>query len=68
VPKSLVPDVGAGGDGGVEAAGWRGHADGVQIATGVTSEDHRLGLPILDRETKVIKLNINRIISTECFN
>ena len=53
---------------GVEAAVERGHADAVQVAGGVTSEDHPPGSSVLDRKTEIIKLDINRIITTESFN
>ena len=64
----MMPDVGADGGEGVQAASWWRHTDRVQVASGVTSEDHLPGEPILDRKTKVVKLNINRIIATESFN
>jgi hypothetical protein len=68
VAKAPVPDI-CGGDGaGVEAAMDRGHADGVQVAGGITPEDHPLGSPVLDRKAKVVKLNVNRIIATQGFN
>ena len=53
VAKALVPKIG--GDGGGEA--WTGRSEGVQIAGGVTSEKHRLGCEILDRETIWVKFS-----------
>ena len=63
-----MPDVRADGGVGVEAASWGGHTDRVQVAERVTPEDHRLGFPILDRKAKIVKFNVNRIVTTESFN
>ena len=49
--ESPVPDIGRDGGVGVEAAVERGHADAVQVAGGVTSEDHPPGSSVLTRTT-----------------
>ena len=64
VAETLMPDIGGEGGVGVKVAVGRGHADGVQIGGGITSEDHPLGSPVLKREAKVVKLNIYRVITT----
>ena len=43
---------------------WR-LADGVEIARRITAENHLLGSTILDREAKIIKFNVNWIITGE---
>jgi len=40
----------------------------IEIAGAVTAEDHRLRVSILDRETKIIKFNVDRIITSEGTN
>jgi hypothetical protein len=40
----------------------------VEVARAVTAENHRLGSPILDRETTIVKLDGNRIITGESTN
>ena len=37
----------------------------IEIAGAVTAEDHCLRVSILDRETKIIKFNVDRIITSE---
>ena len=48
VAEALMPDIGGDGGVGVKVAVRRGHADGVQIVGGITSEDHPLGSPVLN--------------------
>lgn len=68
VAESPVPDIGRDGGVGVEAAVERGHTDAVQVTGGVTSEDHPPGSLVLDRKTEIVKVDINRVITTESFN
>jgi glycine/D-amino acid oxidase-like deaminating enzyme len=58
-----MPDICRDGCEGVQATVERGHADRVQVAGGVTAEDHPPGLPVLYRKAKMIKFHINRIIT-----
>ena len=45
---------------------WSSHR--VQIAGGITAQDHRPSPEILDRETKEVKFNRNRVVSTDLSN
>jgi hypothetical protein len=68
VAEALVPDISR-DCGGVEAdGGGRGHTNRVQVAARITSEDHRPGCSILDTKTKMVKFNVNRIITAETLN
>ena len=49
-------------DGADEEAGGGGcRGDVVEIAGGITSEEYLAGTPILNRETNIVKFNINWI-------
>ena len=65
VTETLVPEIHGGGD---KAVVHGSCGDGVELAVVITSEDHLLCAPFLDRKTEVIKLNINGIIVSEGFN
>lgn len=61
VTKAIVPEVG--GDGG-KGVVRRGCGDGVEIAIVITSEDHPPRSSILDREANIVKLNVNRVVTS----
>ena len=64
VAKALVPQV-DGGDAGERTArhGRRAWKHGIQIALGITAQNHRPRMDILDRKTRCIKFNGNRIFA-----
>lgn len=66
MPQPRVPKV----DGDVKAEhGWcSGGGQRIQIAGAVTAEDNRPAVEILDRKTKRVKFNGDRIISCELTN
>lgn len=43
-------------------------AEGVELAGRITSEEHRLRSKILHRESKGVKVNSDRIITSKCTN
>jgi hypothetical protein len=45
-----------------------GGVERVELAAGITSEEHRLRLKVLDRESKGIKFNSDRIITGKSTN
>ena len=65
VAEPLMPQIASGG--GAERELWR-QSERVEGAGAFTSESHRLGGKILDRETVRIKLNRNIVISSELTN
>ena len=60
VAKTMVPEI-HGGGGEVVVGGWC--CDRVEVAAVITSENHLLCLPFLNRKAKMIKLNVNWIIT-----
>jgi len=67
VAKSLVPQVCR--DGGEAVVGCRGRrVQWIEIALAVTAENHRLGVPILNRETTIVKFNCDRIVTCKSTN
>jgi hypothetical protein len=60
VSETVVPEVHCSGG---EVVVGGGCCDGVEVTAVITSENHRLCLPFLDRKTEVIKLNIDRVIT-----
>lgn len=68
MPETLMPQ-GRGGEAGEGVARrGRGTPHGVEIAIGITAENHHLGSKILDREAKFVKLNRDRVIATNLTN
>jgi hypothetical protein len=61
VPETVVPEIHCSGGEVVMRGGW---GDGVEVAAIITSENHLLCFPFLNRKTEVIKLNIDRIIAS----
>lgn len=59
VPEALMPEVSGGG--GEQTGGGGAGGDGVEIARGVTPEEHLVGTSILDTETNIIKFDSNGI-------
>ena len=68
MPKALVPQVGR-SDAGEDARGGEfGPHNRVEVAVGITSENHHPGSKVLDRETARVKFNSYWGISTELTN
>ena len=59
VTEALVPKVGDRAC--EEAGGGGGWCYRVEVAVGITSEEHLEGTPILNRKISVIKFNVNMI-------
>jgi hypothetical protein len=64
VTESLMPQISRhGGETFCGGGCWR--REGIEITGTVTAEKHRLGVAILDRETKIVKFNGNWIVTCE---
>ena len=63
VTETAMPDF-SGGNGGLkgEGGGWR---DGVEVTRAIAAKDHGLRPEVLHRETKGVKLNSTRMITSE---
>ena len=59
VAKALVPKVGGAGKESLRSGDMR-----IEVVVAITSENHRAGTMILDRKTKIIKVNVNRIVTS----
>jgi hypothetical protein len=65
VTQAVMPQIHGDGSETLVRTRWE---DRVQVTIGITAQDHLLCAPILNRKTKMIKFNINRIITAECFD